>query len=550
MHRVCPISGERFTIPAEHFPLYEQFSVPPPTLSPRERERRRMSMSCQRHLFRRECAATGKSIVSNFPPDGSCIVYDIDYWHSTAWDQHATAREFDFTRPFFEQFSELMAVAPRPNVIRAYEFDDNADFTNHAGQNKDCYFIFDSDQCRECFYSYSLNSCTDCIDCFRLDASELCFECTDCVRCYSSSYLQNCLNCSDSLFLKNCIGCSNCIGCVNLKNKQYCIFNRQYDKLGYEQERAKLNLDSRASWQQLLVHFEHFCAQHPARAFEGTQNQNVLGDYLFNCKNAFHCFDSRDLEDCAYITQAFGSTKSSLDCTEIGQEAELIYETSYCGFPAYFVRLSSLCYPNVRYLTYCYYVKNSQHCFGCAGLRNANFCVLNTPYSESEYHSLTARIIEHMKQTGEWGEFFPPALAPIPYNLSHAHDFYPLSRTEALRRGYRWWEEESPDSTALGTPPDRLPDADDKLLAAMFTCAESNRKFRLQPAELTLYRKLRVPLPDLHFDVRHTRRFNRRNPRELIERNCTQCGIRLPTTVTEARSSKILCETHFQQVLE
>jgi len=44
-----------------------------------------------------------------------------------------------------------------------------------------------------------------------------------------------------------------------------------------------------------------------------------------------------------------------------------------------------------------------------------------------------------MKETGEWGEFFPIALSPLTYNESVAQDVFPLSREEALQRGYHWF---------------------------------------------------------------------------------------------------------------
>jgi|AntAceMinimDraft_13_1070369.scaffolds.fasta_scaffold65851_1 hypothetical protein len=38
-----------------------------------------------------------------------------------------------------------------------------------------------------------------------------------------------------------CIGCSNCFGCIGLRNKQYCIFNKQYEnKDKYEEQVAKI----------------------------------------------------------------------------------------------------------------------------------------------------------------------------------------------------------------------------------------------------------------------------------------------------------------------
>ena len=40
--------------------------------------------------------------------------------------------------------------------------------------------------------------------------------------------------CINSMFLTSCLNLQNCLGCVNLRHKNYCIFNKQYSKEEYE----------------------------------------------------------------------------------------------------------------------------------------------------------------------------------------------------------------------------------------------------------------------------------------------------------------------------
>ena len=376
-----------------------------------------------------------KRIVTNVPPENDVPVYDILYWWSDKWDKFATGREFDFDRPFFEQFRELMAVAPRPNLQRAAQLDENSDYTNYAGENKNCYLIFDSDKNRDCYYSYSINSCEDVMDCFRAERCELCYECIDCVNCYGSAYLQNCDNCANSYFLKNCIGCKDCFGCVNLKNKQYYILNEKYSKEEYFERIKSLGLNTSSGLKGIRPEFVNFSAKFPQKDLQGVQNENVIGDYLTNCKNAFYCFDSRNLWDCKYIIQAFDDAKDCMDCVEVGYGAELLYECCYVGYTAHSNRFCTHALGNNDNLTYCYYCPSSSYLFGCAGLPHAEYCILNKQYSEDDYNALVPKIIEHMKGTEEWGEFFPPECAPVAYNLSHAHEYYPLTKAEALETG-------------------------------------------------------------------------------------------------------------------
>lgn len=59
-------------------------------------------------------------------------VYDQAYWWSDAWDFRDYGQEFDFSRPFFDQFKELLAIVPQPNLTSNYLLDENSEYTNYA----------------------------------------------------------------------------------------------------------------------------------------------------------------------------------------------------------------------------------------------------------------------------------------------------------------------------------------------------------------------------------------------------------------------------------
>ena len=58
-----------------------------------------------------------------------------------------------------------------------------------------------------------------------------------------------------------------------------------------------------------------------------------------------------------------------------------------------------------KYVEYSQYCPSAEWCFGCVGLKRVPTPYL-IKYSKEEYEILHARIVEHMKNTGEWGEFF------------------------------------------------------------------------------------------------------------------------------------------------
>ncbi len=547
MKKTCNISGEQFEIEDSDLEFYRKMDVPPPTISPSERARRRMSFANQRTLFHRTCAGSGKKIITNVPPTSTVPVFDISYWFSDSWDMFATGRDYKPAKSFFEQFKELMQVAPRPNLQRNPQYDENSDYTNYAGKNKNCYLIFDSDKNRDSYYSYSINSCNDVVDCFRSESCELCYQCIDSINCYGSQFLQNCDGCSDSAFLKNCIGCKSCFGSVNLRNKSHYFFNEPCTPDEYQSKLKAYNLGSSKKLSQLRKEFNQYSLQFPQRYMQGVQNEDVTGDYLSNCKNATNCFDSRKLWDCKYVIQAFDDAKDCMDCTEVGDGVEQLYECCYLGYGGKNDRFCTHCLGQTSNLLYCYYCPHSSDCFGCVGLHHAKFCILNKQYSESDYHKLVAQIISEMKNSKEWGEFFPASLAPFPYNLSHAQDFLPLSKGSALKMGYQWYEEPSkPTEEALYSPPDSINEVDESVLSKVLKCSKSGVNYKIQKGELNFYKKMGIPLPALSPNERFKERLELRTPRNLFHRNCSKCDRELYSSISSQSPLEVLCDVDFQ----
>ncbi|MBT7736975.1 hypothetical protein HN709_04770, partial [Candidatus Peregrinibacteria bacterium] len=105
-----------------------------------------------------------------------------------------------------------------------------------------------------------------------------------------------------------------------------------------------------------------------------------------------------------------------------------------------------------------FYSDISFHCmdiFGCVGLRSKKFCIFNKEYSKEDYADLRAKIIDHMKKTGEWGQFFPVSVSPFHYNETAANYRYPLEKERAFENGYKW---KDPDPKEYATQTYEIPD--------------------------------------------------------------------------------------------
>src|SRR3989344_3075374 len=97
--------------------------------------------------------------------------------------------------------------------------------------------------------------------------------------------------------------------------------------------------------------------------------------------------------------------------------------------------------------------------FGCVGLRNKKYCILNKQYTKEEYEELAPRIIAHMRNTEEWGRFFPMEQSSFAYNETEAQDYFPLKKEEAAQRNIAWREEKEMPQADKVLPASQLPDS-------------------------------------------------------------------------------------------
>jgi hypothetical protein len=187
---------------------------------------------------------------------------------------------------------------------------------------------------------------------------------------------------------------------------------------------------------------------------------------------------------------------------------------------------------------------HSKDLFGCVGLKRKQYCIFNKQYTKEEYEKLVPRIIEHMKKTGEWGQFFPVKYAPHCYNESLASEYYPLSKEEVLKRGWNWHEDdgESAYQGAQVEIPDNIKDVPADITERILICEKSQKFYKIMPQELKFYQTIGIPVPHICPDQRHKDRMQTRNPRQLWDRKCMKCGLDLRSTYAPERPETIYCE--------
>jgi Zn ribbon nucleic-acid-binding protein len=561
--RNCQNCKTSFVITDEDLNFYTKVEVPPPTFCPSCRAQRRMSFLNERTFYKRKCDLTGESIVSLFPADAEVPVYSPKAWWSDEWEATSYGMEYDFSRPFFEQFGELLLKVPQFALQNQYTTLIRTEYVNMGTYNKDCYLVFNTGYSEECaFTTFFLNG-KKCLDMYGGVKNELCYEGVNFGNCYRVFYSKNCNDCVDVYFSKNLRGCTNCFGCTNLTKQSYCVWNVQYSKEEYFSEIKKYNLGSHKTVTELLQQSAEFQKQFPNRYMEGTHNTNVSGDQVHECKNVFDSYEMVGAEDSKYCQFVFYKpARDCMDMTLWGENATRIYECMGAGSNEDMIKFSFDCWAQASNIEYSYHITTANNnLFGCVGLKNKDYCILNKQYSKEEYEALIPKIKKHMNEMPyvdkrglvyKYGEFFPSEISLFAYNESFANNYFPLDESEVKEQGFRWKEiERGTHEITMRTEdlPDDIRLVSESVTKEVIECAVSKRAFRITPAEFQFYKEMNIPLPHLHPDERHKLRLEKQNPMRLWNRKCMNSGCQndFQTSYSPERMEIVYCESCYQQ---
>lgn len=541
MVKECCSCKVRFEITDKDQGFYTNTSVPAPTHCPNCRMQRRTAFRNERNLYKRKCDFSGKEIISVYPPDSPYTIYNQKVWWSDNWDPIDYGQDFDFSRPFFRQFYELSLRVPRINLQN--DNCENSEYCNDCSGSRNCYLCFNSGRASDAHYctSFGMNS-NDCMDMFWSLTCELCYECSKMQNAYHCLWCFDCKNVSDCYFSEDLRGCKNCFGCVGLRQKKYYLYNEYVGREQYEEflKHFSFTRENIKAAQQKVYELR---LQTPRQNLDMLGSEDCLGDDLWNSKNCVECFGLVNSENNKYIWD--GIVNNSYDCFNVGVDTNFVYEcigTYRCNN----VKFSNKCSSSSD-LMYCDFCMNSEYLFGCIGLNHKKYCILNKQYTKEEYDALVPKIIEHMKATGEWGEFFPMSISPFGYNDTMAQEYFPLDRDEALAKECHWNDYVRPRPEGLKyiaakDLPDDITEIPDDICNWVLECSRDGIFFKITPWELKLYRREGISLPELCPNCRHFTRKAKINPRKLHDRSCMKCNAEIKTTYAESRPEIVYCE--------
>lgn len=557
----CQNCKKDFTLEPDDFSFYEKMKVPPPTWCPDCRMVRRLSFRNERNLFRRKDAHTGEDSFSGFPPEANLKTYENSYWHGDKWDPLSYGVDYDFSKPFFKQFYDLLSVVPLPAKSSA-GFMINSDYCNEAGRLRNAYLCFDSDFVENSAYLVKATNMKDSFDSHEVIEDELCYEDVMVYKSYRTFYSLDCESCVDVWFSKGLRGCTNCFGCVNLKGKSYYFFNEPLSKEEYDKKIAELNLGSYESIIQLRTAILEFWQKFPVKYYHGIRNVNCTGERISDSKNVRDSVSIQEGENMRYCQISVLKAANSYDCVQLFMGVENAYECVTCGEGAYNLKYCFNCWAESRDLEYCSYCVGSSDCFGCVSLSKKQYCIFNKQYTKEEYFQLRDKIINHMNEMPyfdllgreyKYGQFFPSEFSPIAYNESLAQDYVPLINGKlAEEKGFMWREPNAREfQTTMkgGDLPDTLTEVSDNITKEVIACESCKRAYRIVPIELQFYKRIGLPLPHKCHNCRFLDRFKFINPPKLWNRQCMNVGCenKFETSYSPNNPEIVYCEQCYQQ---
>lgn len=516
--------------------FYDKIKVPPPTWCPECREQRRIAFRNERALYYRKCDLCGENVVSRVSPDKPYKMYCRKCWWSDKWDPLSYGRDYDFSRPFFEQFKELLLATPHISLLNANTV--KSEWVNQETDDKNCYLNvgghFNEDSAYNTYELYGKDN----FDNYWILHSELCHENLNCERCYHTFFSRECFNCVDAILSSDCRGCSNIFGCAGLRNKQYHIFNKPYTKEAYQEFLKNNSLTSQKNLAVLRKKAEEVWLSVPHRDAFIVKCTDCIGNFINESRRAKNAWNAEKIEDSRNLYIAAG-LKDSYDLTSVGW-GELMYEGGHSvglyhsKFFIYIIGGATAEKVGASYLEYCYATIGSNNCFGSANMKKQEYCILNKKYSKKEYEELLPKIKEHMAKKPYtdakgriygYGEFFPIELSPFGYNETAAQDWYPLTKEEAVAKGYTWSDYESQTKYEISDYeiPDDIREVKDDILEKVLKCEVSGKPYRIIPMELQFLRRMGLPIPRRSPLQRHKDRIAKLLPRRLYKRNC-QCA--------------------------
>ena len=142
-----------------------------------------------------------------------------------------------------------------------------------------------------------------------------------------------------------------------------------------------------------------------------------------------------------------------------------------------------------------------------------------------------------------------------------AQAYFPLSKEEVLKKGFKWWDKiqktHGKETLKAEQIPDSIYDVPDSIINEILSCIECDRNYKIVKNEFLFYKKHSIPIPHKCFFCRSSERFKFENPFQLWHRNCMcelvvhghkgKCQNEFETSYSLERKEIIYCESCYNK---
>lgn len=554
--KTCLWSGKHahceknFSITKEDVEFLTMLRAVPPNFCPTCRRMRRLTHLNLTRLFAVTCQKEGhnENLISVFPKEHPFPIWDTESFQNI--EDHYMGRQYDETKTPYQNVYDMRKVFPIANFLNRDSSLVNSEYASGGRNLKNGYYVFGCFSSEDVWYTNHTKSVKQVMNSRVTKNSEFVYQGVFSEHLYKCSFVYFSKNCTDSTFLYDCRNCINCFGCVNLRNKSYCIWNKQYTKEEYMDFMVKHVPFSRDFLDDSYTTFFNLVKELPVNASRNIQSENCKGILL---EDSIDLYDVIDGNNSQHVRHGDGviSHKDSMDILFSGGNSHHLYMCTNIGSKASNIKFSV----SSKYCTECEFVfncKNLTNCFMCFGLQNKSFCILNTQYSEEEYYKKVDQIKTRMLELGEYADGVGMEFSAQAYNFSLAQFSFPLSRTEVEDLGGYWAEEPESNVGNLevldsNTLPQTIKDVSDDILFQAILCPVTERPFKVVASELAFLRRMNLPLSTIHPSERMRRNFLLAPEGKMYHTQCFLCNSSIESLYDPKDGYKLYCETCFKR---
>lgn len=387
-------------------------------------------------------------LVSMYPPNtGRVHIQKREKFDNNRDSLVKYGKEYDFTKTFFENFSELFLSIELPNLYHVGKTE-NCDFVDTAVNSKNSYLsIVVAWECENVHYSFMVREYSSDVlnSTYVIKNNSIIYWCSWVVNSFQIFYSRFISNSHNIWFSSNLVGCGECLFCDNLENVTYAINNRLYEKQEYFLEKEKILKEKQyfdMYFQKVSkvgnIHASKNCTGSSILASENVENGYFVNN-MVNSRNVMFAGSETDWGECYDIFIGGKGTKNNYWVVNFWWFPENVYCSSHVWFSS-----------QIYYSMFC---SDCMFCFWCIWLINKQYCIFNTQYTKEDWEKMVERIFEKMSkephpnallarngETALWA-FFPWWMNPFYFNDSFAYLFWDFEKETVVKEWFLWREE-------------------------------------------------------------------------------------------------------------